>query len=77
MESSYFCICCHGGLNGLNIFKVKGQGHREIDISFLIISHPTCETDRNVPSSIFMFGFKVNGQGHGEIDLRYLDQWER
>jgi hypothetical protein len=56
MESSYFCICCLGDLNGLNTFKVKGQGHGESDISFLIILHiSTCGTYTNLPSSIFMF----------------------
>jgi hypothetical protein len=85
MESSSLCICCHGALNGLNTFKVKGQGHGEIDISFLIILHiSTCWTYRNLPSSIFMFwvdehsnklvSFEVKGQGqgHGEIDMSFL-----
>jgi hypothetical protein len=36
---------------------LQGQGHGEIDISFLIILHiSTCGTYRNLQSSIFMFG---------------------
>jgi hypothetical protein len=46
-------------------------------VSYLIISNfSTCETDRNMSGSIFLFGsigiptdFKIKCQGHGEIDI--------
>jgi hypothetical protein len=60
-----------------------GQGHGEIDISFFDNLHiSACGIDRNLPSSIFMFGvhgnskelvsFEVKVQGHGEIDTSRL-----
>jgi hypothetical protein len=50
------------------MFKVKGQGHGEIDTSYMIISDiRTCGTDRNMFNTYVHGDSQQHCQGHGEF----------